>query len=147
MPSVNRKLFVNLAVDDLERSVTFFTRLGFEFDPRFTDATATCMLVGEDAFFMLLKADRFKDFTPNALSDPATSTEAIYALTADSREEVDALVETALAAGALPAAEPEEHGFMYGRSFRDPDGHHFEVFWMDMEAAQQAATGAGGTAG
>jgi uncharacterized protein len=142
MPPVNRKLFVNLAVEDLERSVPFFARLGFEFDPRFTDATATCMLVGEDAFFMLLAKDRFRDFTPNALSDPATSTEAIYALTADTREGVDDLVETALASGASPAGEPQDHGFMYSRSFRDLDGHHFEVFWMDMEAAEQAATGA-----
>ena len=142
MPSTtsNRKLFVNLAVEDLDRSVAFFTKLGFEFDARFTDETATCMVVGEDAFFMLLVKPRFAEFTSNALSDPTTQTEALFAFSADSREEVDALTNAALASGGSPAANDQDHGFMYGRSFRDPDGHHFEVFWMDMEAAEQAAT-------
>ncbi len=141
----NRKLFVNVAVEDLDRSVAFFTKLGFEFDPRFTDESATCMIVGQGAFFMLLAKDRFAGFSPNPLCDPATHTEALFAFTADSREAVDELTETALASGGSPAADDQDHGFMYGRSFRDPDGHHFEVFWMDMEAAEQAAA-AGETA-
>ena len=142
----SRNLFVNVAVEDLDRSVAFFSKLGFEFDPRFTDESATCMVVGQGAYFMLLVKDRFADFSPNPLCDPATHTEALFAFTADSREAVDELIDTALASGGSPAADDQDHGFMYGRSFRDPDGHHFEVFHMDMEAAEQAA-GAGGAAG
>ena len=133
----NRKLFVNLAVEDLDRSVEFFTRLGLSFDPRFTDASGTCMVIGEDAYAMLLTKPRFADFTTKETCDPRSLTEAILAVTADSREEVDQLTETALAAGGAPAAEPMEYGFMYGRSFHDPDGHHWEVFWMDPQAAEE----------
>ena len=136
----NRKLFVNVAVEDLDRSVAFFSRLGFEFDPRFTDESGTCMIVGEGAYFMLLVKERFADFTPNALCDSTTQTEALFAFSVDSRQAVDELTEAALASGGSVAAEDQDHGFMYGRSFRDPDGHHFEVFWMDTDAAQQAAT-------
>ena len=139
--SAERKLFVNLAVGDLDRSVEFFTKLGFEFDSRFTDEAGTCMIVGEGAYFMLLVKDRFAEFSPNPVSDPTTDTEALYAFSADSREEVDRLADAALASGGSPAAEPQDHGFMYGRSFRDPDGHHFEIFWMEMAAAEAAATG------
>ena len=138
----NRKLFVNLAVEDLDRSVAFFKTLGFEFDPRFTDASATCMRVGEDAYFMLLVKDRFADFSRNELADPASQTEGIFALSADSREAVDELADTALASGGSPAGDPQDLGFMYQRSFRDPDGHHFEVLWMDLDAAQQAGDAA-----
>ena len=136
----HRKLFVNVAVEDLDRSVAFFTALGFTFDPRFTDESGTCMIVGEDAYFMLLVRERFADFNPNALCDSTTHTEALFAFSVDSRQAVDDLTAAALASGGSPAADDQDHGFMYGRSFRDPDGHHFEVFWMDMEAAEQAAT-------
>ncbi len=132
-----RKLFVNLAVEDLDRSVEFFTALGFSFDPRFTDQNATCMLIGEDAYAMLLTKPRFADFTTKDTCNSHSLTEAILAITADSREEVDSLTETALEAGGTPAAEPMDHGFMYGRSFEDPDGHHWEVFWMDPEAVEE----------
>jgi len=134
---MSRKLFVNLAVADLDRSVDFFTKLGFSFDPRFTDESATCMLVGEDAYFMLLVESRFEDFTTKELADPKTQTEAILALTADSREEVDQFADKALEAGGTPAKEPMDQGFMYGRSFQDPDGHHWEIFWMDPSALGQ----------
>ena len=133
-----RKLFVNIAVADLGRATAFFGELGFTFDPRMTDETATCMLVGEDAYVMLLLADRFRGFATKELSDPAARTEAILAFSAGSREEVDELAERALAAGGTPAAEPQDHGFMYGRSFDDPDGHHWEVFWMDPAALEAA---------
>jgi predicted lactoylglutathione lyase len=132
----SRKLFVNLAVDNLDDAVRFFSKLGFSFDPRFTDEQATCMVVGEDAFVMLLVRDRFKDFTSKELSDPAWQTEAIMALTAESREEVDRLADAALAAGASPASESTEMDFMYSRSFHDPDGHLWEVFWMDPSALE-----------
>jgi hypothetical protein len=137
MPA-NRKLFVNIPVADLNRSVEFFRGLGFEFDPRFTDETGTSMLVGEDAYFMLLTRERFADFARLGLADPAERTQAIYAVTADSREAVDDFADRALELGGSPAAEPLEYGFMYGRSFRDPDGHHWEVFWMDPAAAEQS---------
>jgi len=136
--STNRKLFVNLAVGDLGRSVDFFTTLGFSFDPRFTDENATCMLVGEDAYFMLLVASRFGDFTKQELVDSHRQTEAILALTAESREEVDTFADLALASGGSPANDPTEiPDFMYGRSFRDPDGHHWEIFWMNPAALEQ----------
>ena len=130
----SRKLFVNLAVEDLARSVEFFTKLGFAFDPRFTDEQATCMIVSDEAYFMLLVEGRFRDFTKKALCDSRTHTEAILALSAASREEVDELVNTALEAGGSPAGDPVEHGFMYGWSFQDPDGHLWEAFWMDPSA-------------
>lgn len=133
-----RKLFVNLPVEDLTRSVAFFTKLGFEFDPRFTDETATCMLVGEDAYVMLLVESRFRDFTKKELCDTSTRTEGLFALSAKDRAEVDHLVKTAIEAGGSHAMPPMDHGFMYGWSFYDPDGHHWEVFWMDMSAAPAA---------
>jgi predicted lactoylglutathione lyase len=135
-PTTPRKLFVNIPVRDLQRSIDFFETLGFAFNTQFTDATATCMLVGEDAYFMLLTTDKFKDFSKRPVSDARTETGVLFAITADSRAEVDALVERALAAGGSRAAEPQDHGFMYVRSFYDLDGHHWEVLWMDPSAIQ-----------
>lgn len=132
----SRKVFVNLAVKDLKRSVDFFTELGFTFNPQFTDENATCMIVSEDAYFMLLVEDYFKTFTKKGLSDTRSSAEAIYALSAESREDVDDLVSKALAAGGQPSSDPVDQGFMYGKSFQDPDGHLWEVFWMDPSAIQ-----------
>jgi predicted lactoylglutathione lyase len=133
---VPRKLFLNLPVQDLGRSVDFFTRLGFEFDARFTDESATCMIVGDDAFVMLLVEARFKDFVKKDLCDTSTHTEAIVAVSADSREDVDRFADTALGAGGSPSNEPIDLGFMYGRSFQDPDGHLWEVFHMDPSALE-----------
>ncbi len=127
----------HLAVEDLDRSVEFFTRLGFSFDQRFTDETATCMLIGEDAYAMLLTKPRFAEFTTKETCDSRSLTEAILAVTADSRQEVDEVTQTALEAGGTPAAEPMDHGFMYGRSFQDPDGHHWEVLWMDPKSVEE----------
>jgi predicted lactoylglutathione lyase len=138
----SRKIFVNLAVKDLGRAVDFFTDLGFSFDPRFTDEQATCMIVSDDAFVMLLVEDRFKDFTRKSLADPATHTEAIVALSAESREQVDELADKALQAGGAPANDPLEMDFMYGRSFQDPDGHLWEVVWMDPSALREEALAA-----
>jgi predicted lactoylglutathione lyase len=132
--ATSRTLFVNLGVRDLEASIEFFTKLGFAFDPRFTDEQATCMILSEEAFVMQLVADRFKEFTTKALCDAGTHTEAILAVSAESREQVDALVDTALDSGGRPANEPMDHGFMYGRSFEDVDGHLWEVIWMDPNA-------------
>jgi predicted lactoylglutathione lyase len=132
--SQTRKLFVNLAVRDLDRSVDFFTKLGFTFEPKFTDENATCMIVGEDAFVMLLVEPFFKTFTKRELCDTTTHTEGLFALSVGSRAEVDAMVRQAVTAGGSHAVDPQDHGFMYGWSFYDPDGHHWEVFWMDPQA-------------
>lgn len=136
-PITPRKLFVNIPVSNLQRSILFFEALGFAFNAQFTDPTATCMLVGEDAYFMLLTRDRFQGFSKRPLGDAERETSALFSFTASSRDEVNDLVQRALAAGGSPAADPHDHGFMYGWSFRDPDGHHFEVFWMDPSAVQQ----------
>lgn len=133
----SRKLFVNLAVKDLDRSVRFFTELGFSFDPRFTDETATCMILSDEAFVMLLVEDRFKDFTSKELADPVKQTEAIMALSADSREQVDELADRAIDLGGSRAVDPVEMEGMYSRSFNDPDGHHWELVWMDTSAMEQ----------
>jgi uncharacterized protein len=130
------KLFVNLAVDDLGRSVEFFTGLGFSFDQRFTDATATCMVLSEESFVMLLTRQKFGEFTSKEIVDSSRGTEAILALSASSREEVDAFADKALASGGSPAKDPLEYGFMYSRSFQDPDGHLWEIFWIDQAAAE-----------
>jgi uncharacterized protein len=127
----SRKIFVNLPVRDLKRSIAFFEKLGFAFNRHFTDENATCMIVSEEAYVMLLVEPYFKDFARKPIADPRTATGGIYALTAESRAEVDELVKKAIAAGGSPATEPKDHGFMYVSSFYDPDGHHWEVFWMD----------------
>jgi len=132
------KLFVNLPVSDLSKSVDFFTKLGFRFDERFTDERATCMIVGEDAYVMLLVEDFFQGFTKKDLTDARSSTEAIFAITADTREGVDDLADRAVAAGAGPSNAPMDEGGMYVRSFQDLDGHLWEVFFMDEAAMQQA---------
>lgn len=129
---MSRKLFVNLPVANLDASVAFFTALGFEFDANFTDENATRMLVNEHTSVMLLVHKRFSDFTDKTIIDATTHTEALFALSADSREEVDRLVDTALAnGGSKGQQDPQDHGFMYGNSFHDVDGHNWEVMWMD----------------
>jgi uncharacterized protein len=135
-PTTPRKLFVNIPVRDLQRSITFFETLGFTFNTQFTDATATCMLVGEDAYFMLLATERFAGFSKRPVGDAQKETNALFAISVDSRGEVDTLVNKALAAGGSRAADPQDHGFMYAWSFYDIDGHHWEVFWMDPSAIQ-----------
>ncbi len=126
-----RKLFVNIPVEDLQRSIDFFEALGFTFNLQFTDATATSMLVGEDAYFMLLRKDRFAEFSKAPIADPRQATGALFAISVNSREEVDEMVKKAVAAGGSYAVDAQDHGFMYGWSFKDVDGYHWEVFWMD----------------
>lgn len=134
-----RKLYVNIAVKDLDRAVAFFTRLGFTFDPRFTDEHASAMIVNDDTAFMLLDHGRFADFTKKPIVDSNSATEAILAFSADSRAEVDEIADKALAAGGSVANDPQDHGFMYTRSFHDPDGHLWEVAYMDMAVFEQMA--------
>ena len=134
--ATHRKLFVNLAVRDLERSKEFFARLGFTFEPKFTDANAACMILSDEAFVMLLCEPFFSTFTQREICDTSRSTEGLFALSCESREEVDRMVETAIAGGGKHAMSPQDHGFMYGWSFYDLDGHHWEVMWMDPAASQ-----------
>jgi predicted lactoylglutathione lyase len=129
-----RKLFVNVAVKDLRRSMEFFSKLGFEYDRRFTDDNAACMVISDEAFFMLLTEPFFRSFTKKEPVDARTHTEGMFALSCASRAEVDEMVAKAVAAGGTHAMPPMDHGFMYGWSFYDLDGHHWEVVWMDPAA-------------
>jgi predicted lactoylglutathione lyase len=133
-----RKIFVNLAVENLERAMSFFRALGFEFDPRFTDQNAACMIVNEHAYAMLLTHDTFRRFTTRPIVQTSNGNEALLALSCNSRDEVNQMVEKAIAAGGSHAMDPQDHGFMYGWSFYDPDGHHWEVLWMDMSKVSGA---------
>ena len=132
---MSTKIYVNLPVKDLERSKEFFGRLGFEFDPKFTDRNATCMIVGENNFVMLLTEEFFGKFTKKELSDTARATEVILALSAESREKVDEMFDRAIAAGGAAGVEPVDENSMYNRSFEDPDGHLWEIFFMEQSAA------------
>ena len=136
-PTTPRKLFVNVPVRDLQRSITFFEALGFTFNTQFTDSAATAMLVGEDAYIMLLTRPRFATFAKRPQGDAHAETNALFALGLGSRAEVDEMVQRAVAAGGTHALEPQDHGFMYGWSFYDLDGHHWEPFWMDPSTVQR----------
>lgn len=129
-----RKIFVNLAVQDLKLSMDFFGKLGFGFNPKFTDDKAACMIINQDACAMLLSEPFFKTFTKREICDTKSHTEGLFALSCESRAAVDEIVNKAIAAGGKHAMDPIDHGFMYGWSFYDPDGHHWEVMWMDPSA-------------
>jgi uncharacterized protein len=128
---VGTKIFVNLPVKNLGKSVEFFTKLGFKFDPQFTDQTATCMIVADDIFVMLLTEAKFKLFTPKKICDATQSTEVLICLSCESRGKVDEMVNCAVAAGGTTYNEPQYHGFMYGHGFQDPDGHIWELMFME----------------
>jgi len=132
----SRSIFVNLAVRDLKKSMAFFSTLGFEFNPKFTDENGACMIISGEAFVMLLTEPFFKTFTRREPCDTARHTEALFAISCGSRAEVDEMVKKAIAAGGTHAMDSQDHGFMYGWSFYDLDGHHWEVLWMDPQAAQ-----------
>ncbi|MCA9711584.1 MAG: VOC family protein [Myxococcales bacterium] len=130
-----RELYVNLPVADPAASRAFFGGLGFAFEPRFSNDAAACMIVGERAYVMLLQRSFFQTFTPRAICDTSRSLQGLLAFSAGSRREVDAVVDRAVEAGGAEAREPTDHGFMYGRSFFDPDGHQWEVLWVEPQAA------------
>ena len=134
---MSRLLFLNLPVADLAASRAFFGALGFEFNEKFSDQGAACMIVSEQAYVMLLQRDRFAEFVTKPLANPAESTALTACVSAASREEVDALADAAGAAGAGAAKGPQDYGFMYQRSFYDPDGHLWEVAWMDPVAVEK----------
>ncbi len=125
------QIFVNLPVKDLKKSVEFFTQLGYKFNAQFTDENATCMIVDENIFVMLLVESFFKTFMPKEICDTSKQAEVLIALSFDSREAVDAMVKQAIAAGGTTYREPQDHGFMYQHGFQDLDGHIWEIFFMD----------------
>jgi predicted lactoylglutathione lyase len=127
----SRQIFVNLAVRELAPSMEFFRKLGFQFDPKYTDDKAACMIISEQAYVMLLAEPFFRTFTKKEICDTGSHTEGVFALSCNSRAEVDELVNQAKAAGGKHAMDPQDHGFMYAWSFYDLDGHHWEVVWMD----------------
>lgn len=131
---MHKQIFVNLAVDNLERSKAFFSALGFSFDPQFTNEQAACLVLGENLYAMLLVKELFKSFTCKSLCDPKESTEALVGLSCESRGEVDALVAKAVAAGGSVPRAPQDYGFMYGHGFEDIDGHIWELIYMGPNA-------------
>lgn len=132
------KIFVNLPVKDLKKSIEFFTQLGYSFNPQFTDETATCMIISEDIYAMLLTHEKFKAFTPKEICDATKSSEVLICLSCDSREQVDEMVRKAVAAGGTTYNQPQDHGFMYGHGYQDLDGHIWELMWMDPGAVNQS---------
>jgi uncharacterized protein len=134
------KIFVSLPVKDLNKTVEFFTKLGFTFNPQFTDENATCMIVGENIFVMLLVEKYFKTFTEKEISDTTKNTAAIVALSAQSREEVDQMMIRVVEAGGKESRAPreqEDYGWMYGRYFEDLNGHLWHIFYMDEGAMKK----------
>ncbi|MFD1142662.1 VOC family protein [Larkinella insperata] len=131
------QIFVNLPVKDLNKSIEFFTQLGYTFNPQFTDENATCMVISDTIYVMLLVEPFFRTFTKKEVADATKTTEVIVCLSADSREAVDALVSKAVAAGGTTPNEKQDQGFMYGHGFQDLDGHLWEVVYMNPSAVNQ----------
>jgi hypothetical protein len=128
------QIFVNLPVKHLKKSIEFFGGLGFSFNKQFTDDTATCMIVSDNIFVMLLTEKKFQGFTPKKICDATRNTEVLLALSMESRAKVNEMVRMAVAAGGATYNEPQDHGFMYQHGFQDLDGHIWEIFWMDPSA-------------
>ena len=138
---MSRMIFVNLPVTDLQRSRGFVEALGAVNEPKFTDETAACMTLTDSIHVMLLTHDKFRQFTPRPIADAKAGSEVLLALSADSRESVDTAVERAvLSGGTADPAPKQDYGVMYGRSVADPDGHIWEIMWMDAAAAEQGAS-------
>lgn len=131
---MSTKIFVNLPVKELARSVAFFTKLGYTFNPAFTDENATCMVIDENILSMLITENFFARFTKKEIVDATRMTESIIALSCDSKQKVDEMLSKAIAAGGIEYRKPEDQGWMYGRSFQDLDGHQWEMVFMDEHA-------------
>ena len=134
-----KMIFVNLPVSDLSHATAFYRSIGAEKNEQFSDGTASCMVFSETIYVMLLTHDKFRQFTPKKIADAKTSSEVLICISADSRAAVDDMVGNAQAAGGVADPGPkQDHGFMYGRSFEDPDGHIWEIMWMDVAGASAA---------
>jgi predicted lactoylglutathione lyase len=137
---MSKLIFVNLPVADLERSTAFYEAVGATKNPQFSDDSGACMVFSETIHVMILSHEKFSQFTPKRIADAHQTSEVLICISADSREAVDEMTEAALANGGREPREPQDHGFMYGRSFEDPDGHIWEPMFMDMEAAKAAVS-------
>ena len=136
---MTKMIFINLPVSDLARATAFYQAVGAEKNEQFSDGTASCMVLSETIHVMLLTHDKFRQFTPKQIADAKTSSEVLICISADSRGAVDEIVDKARAAGGGADPSPkQDFGVMYGRSFEDPDGHIWEVMWMDVAAATTA---------
>ena len=135
--NVAKQIFVNLPVKDLGKTIEFFKKLGFEFNPQFTDENATCMVVNDNIFVMLLVEKFFKTFTQKEICDTTKNTEVIIALSTESREKVDQMLDNVIKAGGKESRKPQDHGWMYGRSFEDLNGHLWEIIYMDEKALKE----------
>ena len=135
---MSKLIFVNLPVSDLARSVAFYEAIGGLKNPMFSDDTAACIVFSDTIHVMLLTHDKFRQFTSKRIADPRETAQVLICISAENRQAVDEITENALAAGGREAREPQDYGFMYGRSFEDLDGHIWEPMWMDVEAASQA---------
>jgi predicted lactoylglutathione lyase len=135
--NVAKQIFVNLPVKDLGKTIEFFKKLGFEFNPQFTDENATCMVVNDNIFVMLLVEKFFKTFTQKEICDTTKNTEVIIALSTESREKVDQMLQNVIKAGGKESRKPQDHGWMYGRSFEDLNGHLWEIIYMDEKALKE----------
>ena len=136
-------IFVNLPVSNLAHATAFYEAIGATKNPQFSDDTASCMVISETIFVMLLTHDKFRQFTPKKIADARTTSEVLLCLSAENRDAVDGYVTKATGAGGSADPSPQQdYGFMYGRSFEDPDGHIWEVMWMDLEAATKAQAAA-----
>ena len=131
------KVFINFAVKDLKKSIEFFTKVGYTFNPRYTDETGTCMVISEHIYAMLLTESRFKDFTNKELVNAKTTLEVMNSFSCDSRDAVDSIFRKGIDAGGKESAPTQDHGFMYAREFEDLDGHIWSYFWMDENAIPQ----------
>ncbi|MFF3486410.1 VOC family protein [Streptomyces sp. NPDC002701] len=129
-------IFVNLAVNDVDASKKFFTEIGYTINATFSDEHCASVVISDTIVAMLLDKQRYADFTKKEIADSTRTSEVLLCLSAESREKVDELVDKAIAAGGSASGETQDHGFMYGRAFDDPDGHTWEIMWMDPAAAQ-----------
>lgn len=134
---MSSKIFVNLPVKDLDRSMAFFKAIGFSFNPQFTDKTAACMVMSDDIYAMLLTHDKVKQLTGKQIADAHKTTEVLTALAVESKAKVNELADKAAKAGSKEPRQPQDYGFMFARRFEDPDGHIWEVFWMDPAHVQK----------
>ena len=140
---MSKLIFINLPVSDLGRATAFYEAVGAEKNPQFSDGTASCMVFSETIHTMLLTHDKFRSFTSKPIANARETCEVLICISADSRDDVDAMVERAGRAGGTADPNPkQDYGFMYGRSFDDPDGHTWEVMWMDLAAAKIAMAAA-----
>ena len=134
-----KMIFLNLPVADLQRSTAFYEAIGATKNPQFSDDTAACMVFSDTIHVMILTHDKYRQFTSKPIADAHPTSQALICISAGSKEEVDATVDRAASGGGSADPGPvQDHGFMYGRSFEDPDGHHWEVMWMDLDAARNA---------